>query len=78
MTPHCRFSSLLLLLGLLAACESPKPANTAVPLQLVAKYRVLDERLSPQHTKCAQKVKSFLAADAHDCSFTVRGAGIRY
>jgi hypothetical protein len=63
----------LLLLLLLAQC-TPKGTETAPALpQLVAKYRVLDEHLSPGHVSCSGTVREFLAAGPSACSFRVGG-----
>ena len=37
--------------------------------QIVAKYRVLDENLSPTHDKCSEIIVPFLEMGRYDCSF---------
>lgn len=36
---------------------------------IVAKYKALDEVMSPQHVNCDSEVKSFKEMDSSDCSF---------
>lgn len=62
-----------LLALLLGQCRPEGAGNApAVPL-MVAKYRVLDERLSPANVTCSNPVLGFLLAGPNACSFRVGG-----
>jgi hypothetical protein len=41
--------------------------------QIIAKYEVLDEGLSPKITNCEGEIKSFDKMNKNDCSFTLEG-----
>jgi hypothetical protein len=67
----CMFALSLLLL--IVGCQqqsAPKAPNKA---RLVAKYKVLDETISPEHVKCGDIVIDFLDASPYTCSFKVQG-----
>lgn len=61
------------LLSSLVTHVSQSPSSVPITARLVAKYQVLDEVLSPQHTKCSGEIKEFLKAGPYDCSFKVQG-----
>ncbi|HET9504429.1 MAG TPA: hypothetical protein VFO93_12880 [Hymenobacter sp.] len=64
--------SFCLLFSLALSVNQP-PSSVPITARLIAKYQVLDEVLSPQHTKCSGEIKEFLKAGPYDCSFKVQG-----
>ncbi len=56
----------------LASYVTQSDVKIPVTSRLVAKYQVLDEEMSPHHTKCGDIVKEFLQADSYTCSFKVQ------
>jgi len=52
---------------------SQPPSSVPITARLVAKYQVLDEVLTPQHTKCSGEIKEFCKAGPYDCSFKAQG-----
>jgi hypothetical protein len=65
---------LVSILTLLLVKQTDKPiASVPAEAHLIAKYQVLDEVLSPRHTKCSGELKEFLKAGPYDCSFKVQG-----
>lgn len=63
----CMKALTILFLALLfyACTPPPLPADA----KIIAKYRVLDEELSPIHEKCGEEVKDFLKMQEYECSF---------
>jgi hypothetical protein len=57
----------------LARCTAQPDVKAPITAQLVAKYQVLDEELSPHHVKCGGIVEEFLHAGPYTCSFKVQG-----
>jgi hypothetical protein len=39
--------------------------------ELIAKYQTLDEKISPNHSKCSDIVHEFEKMDKYDCSFKI-------
>jgi hypothetical protein len=66
------YISLVVIIGL-ANCTIQPDAKLPVTARLIAKYQVLDEKISPRHTKCGDIVKEFLQSDPYTCSFKVQG-----
>lgn len=73
---NSRASITMLLLGAFASIVSCSHGVTErIPLnsRITAKYRVLDEGMSPGFTKCSGKRREFLNAGRYDCSFKLYG-----
>jgi hypothetical protein len=65
---------LVSVIALLLVKQTDKPiASVPTEAHLIAKYQVLDEVLSPHHTKCVGAIKDFLKAGPYACSFRVQG-----
>ena len=77
--PQPLFRSLAACLGgtllafLLTQCRMEGNETVVALPHIVAKYRVLDERLSPGNVTCTGAVQGFLAAGPDACSFRVGG-----
>lgn len=61
-----------MLLGL-TGCTTQLDTKLPITARITAKYQVLDEELSPHHSKCGDIVKEFLQAGPYTCSFKVQG-----
>jgi hypothetical protein len=57
----------------LLGCSRRAAEQPPVHARITAKYRVLDERMSPDFVKCAEKRKEFLQAGPYACSFKLSG-----
>ena len=73
---NSRVSITMLLLCAFASLVSCSHGITErIPLnsKIIAKYRVLDEYMSPGFVKCSEERREFSNAGPHDCSFKLYG-----
>jgi hypothetical protein len=67
-----KVSIVRLLLGIhavLVSCSHKGAEQLPLNSRIIAKYRVLDEGMSPGFAKCSEERKEFLKAGLYDCSF---------
>jgi len=64
---------MIIILIIIIGCDKVEKNTFSSNIQIVTKYITLDEKLSPNHSKCSDEVKGYKEMGKYDCSFQVEG-----
>lgn len=66
-----RRTQIIIILTIIIGCNKLEERTFGSDIQIITKYQTLDEKLSPNHTKCSDEIRGYKEMGKYDCSFQV-------